>query len=162
MPRRSSDLPAAVYNELFQLSPGERGYREPRRSHALDADPGEVMRHLKKALAHVNAVDDGGSEFNAERLRGYLKDAIEALPVEGEDEEEMSEQGKEESLAERIPTERSKVKSDGLLGESSARPVASTRSREIDHRRDFNSIKQGGADAAHGYDSSALFQTGEH
>jgi hypothetical protein len=53
---------------------------------------------------------------------------------------------------------------DGQLGETAARSAVTRNSasvsngRRTDHRKDFNSYFEGGADSAHGFDGDALFQ----
>jgi hypothetical protein len=93
-PRRATKRTPPMFdsNKLFQLRPGDPGYREPRsRRHALDAtEPDGAREHLEHARRHVSLVADGNAELDVERLRGYLDRALEALgeEPEGEDDRE--------------------------------------------------------------------------
>jgi hypothetical protein len=120
--------------------PTRRSYGDP------DADPKAAAHHIGKAMNHVNAVDGGQSEFNAERLRKYLQDALDALHA-GDEADEAAEE----------------PQADDGVGETEARSVVTTKGprRNPDHRKDFNSMKQGGADGALAFDANGLFQRGE-
>lgn len=87
MPSPRRGLTAAQQNRLFQRAYGDPGYRDPM-SHAMDADPDEAAANLRKAIAHMDAVESGASELDHPRLRGYLQRAHEALEdVDAEDDE---------------------------------------------------------------------------
>lgn len=145
--RRAGDFDA---DRLFQ-----RGHY-PSRPYALDADPDEAISHLRKANAHLSAVRDGQSEFDAERLHRYVKTALDALETVTEDADDPDAEFDNEGR--QIPPESAKARD--AVGQTSSRSVATTsgQRRDVDHRRDFNSVKQAGADSAHGFDALKLFQ----
>lgn len=177
MRRSTSTLPAAVENRLMQRRPGDPGYREPgRSSHAFDGDdPREGARQAARRMRnHLSAVRAGDAELDVERVLTYARDiesAFEAMEASADD-EEPSESDRDADLAQRIPPKgrdeersgagRSGGRGTSGVGETRARSAVSTTDRRSnpDHRRDFNSIAQGGADdsALSGFDPNSLFQ----
>lgn len=191
MPRQSRGLSAAAENQLFQRRPGDPGYRyESAAELALDSrrrardedDPAEVAReNLAKAMIHLEAVKSGESEFDPERLHGYVDGALRALgPSAGQDDEDD-----EERFGPQLDEDRDEVVNpggeggpssirsrDGIsappmalrrrapardgVGEVPARSVVTTRGErsERDHRADF----QPATDHALDGDMDALFQ----
>lgn len=91
---RSRGLSAEAANTLFQRRPGDPGYREGPMPLAMDGrrarDEGDsdLRENLQRALIHTEAVRDGESDLDVERLHGYLMKALEALGDRGEDDEE--------------------------------------------------------------------------
>ena len=98
--------------------------------------------HCKSAMDHAGKIhellggEDPGSDID-------LVDPVAAANATEEKRDRLAEEAR-----------------DGV-GETPARSVVNLKEingGEVDHRKDFNSIKQGGADAAMGYDYEALLQ----
>lgn len=155
---------------LFQRDPDSRdrgpdfartyaARNSPRRVHALDAAPDHeaALKQLEHARNHVESVQAGSSDFDRERFVGYLQAALAAMGSEDAEDEGKEEQ-EYDSGGLPVPTDRAKAK-DGV-GETEARSVvtSSAARRDVDHRNDFNSAKQG-ADSAD-FDAASLFQKG--
>ena len=147
------------------------------RRHALDgeADHKGALKQLEHATNHISAVESGSSEFDAERFGRYLKGALDCMSGGGEDEltegerDRAAEEGRDDvgEVAARSAVETTgsgnprrpdgtggKCFGGGRVGGSSFAPA----STNPDHRKDFNSVAQGGADSAVGYDHDAIMQ----
>lgn len=128
------------------------------RSHALDAEPDHetALKQLEYAQNHVSAVRAGSADFDRERFTGYLRNALEAMQSGAEDGDDPETEYNSEGMEIRG---NARAGGEDDIGETPARAVVRSGSRELDHRKDFNSIKQGGADSAlTEFNADSLFQ----
>lgn len=120
------------------------GSRKPR-AHALDAelDHAKALKELEGAKDHIEAVQTGYREYDPKHFARFLRNAWIAMGAEGpEGDEEREDDAEYDASGMPVPTDRAKAGGDS----------------DPDHRKDFNSLKQGGAhDSAH-FDPTALFQ----
>ena len=118
--------------------------------HAFDSADGreEALKHLQQMENHIN-VRGGSSEFDPAYLARCFTAMLEAMGSEEDGAEDDDPAG----------PGRSANSGEDDLGETPARAVVRTGSRKIDHRKDFNCVKQGGADSAlTDFDADRLFQ----
>ena len=147
---------------LLQRDPTEHtsapSRRRPARAHALDAEPDHdaALEHLKRATNHISAVRSSSSDFDRERFSGYLRSALEAMGAGAEDDTQNPLIDNDSTAEER---HRAATGEDDV-GEVPARSaVTLTGERPTpDHRRDFNSMRQRGADKALAFDAETLLQ----
>ena len=139
---------------LFQRDPDTLPRVRPlarRHAHALDAEPDHAgaLEHLEHARNHIESVQAGSSDFDPKRLAGYLKGAMDCLQGGAKDADPDDMTSEERHRA---------ATGEDDVGETEARSVVTPASREVDHRKDFNSNRQGGADHALAFDTDALLQ----
>lgn len=175
--RQDTTMPSPQFNAdaLFQRGPESRDQgpdfarafesrhsrrQAPRKAspHAFDAEAATeaAIKHLEDAKTHIEAVATGNREYDSKHFQRMLTQALQAMAGADEDADDENPFETVGSTAE----ERSRAATgkDGV-GETPARPVVTPSSREIDHRKDFNDIAQGGADSAL-FDADTLFQRG--
>jgi hypothetical protein len=141
--------------------------RKVRKAHAFDTaepDRDEALKHLDRIRNHVSA-RAGSAEYDSKYVADCMMALVKALNLD----DEGTEKDAEDDHPDEIPDASShggpvrvdrRAAKDGV-GETPARPVAElSGKRDPDHRKDFNDIKQGGADDAALFDPQALFQRG--
>lgn len=125
----------------------------------------EAREHCKAAADHAGTIHDllsGGGEGEDE-LSEAERDR---LAEEARDDAGEAPESRKGTGGEVLPP-RALLSGNGRsadIGMSRAESTVSLRNVRDggDHRKDFNSIKQGGADSAHGFDYNALLQVDEH
>ena len=147
-----------VFARAFESRHSRRQAPRKASRHAFDAEAATEagIKHLEDAKTHLEAVATGNREYDAKHFQRMLRQALQAMSGVDEDADDENPFEPVGSTAE----ERNCAATgkDGV-GETPARPVVSPSSREIDHRKDFNDIAQGGADSAL-FDADTLFQRG--
>ena len=101
--------------------------------------------------------EDDDAVTHADEHGGPTRLRADSVPVEEHEERE------EGTNYERFGPSIDRKRARDAMGEVPPRSTVSQRNpsagRRVDHRDDFRSIREGGADSRHGYDSVGLFQT---
>jgi hypothetical protein len=113
--------------------------------HAFDAEAATeaALKHLEDAKTHIEAVATGNREFNSKHFERMLRQSLEAMAGAEEEDAEDDDPDHVTNPSDHGGPPNVRAKDDG---------------ENPDHRKDFNDIKQGGADDAALFDANALFQ----
>jgi hypothetical protein len=177
---KDTHMPRFNASALFQHDPDSRDLgptfahawesrhsrrQAPRKAsrHAFDAEAATeaAIKHLEDAKTHLEVVAAGRREFDAKHFERMLRQSMQAMA--GAEEENAEDDDPDHVTDPTIhggpPNVRAKDGGKDGVGEVPPESVVRPSSRPIDHRKDFNDIKQGGADSAL-FDPQALFQRG--